>query len=34
MKQFYDQYEKMAPLMGVLDIDFIAAMAPPSGGRN
>lgn len=31
---WYDQTEKGRPLQSVVDVDYIAAMAPPSGGRS
>ncbi len=30
----YEHTEKGRPLIQLLDIDFLAAMPPPSGGRN
>lgn len=30
----YEHTEKGRPLIQLLDIDYLAAMAPPSGGRN
>lgn len=33
-KQWYDQTEKGRPLRETIDVDYLAAMSPPGGGRH